>query len=286
MAGTGESGWAVGATLLVLAGDGSSRLGRDKVTTHVDGHRLVDRLLAQVPAQVPVVLVGSSRPELLDRVVLTQEDPAGGGPLAGIGAGLGEVSAPLVAVCAADMPFGVPVLAGALARLSRLVPGSTQACAGIDAVVPVDPRGRAQPLCAAHRTELLRERLASLEPLTGRPLRHVLPLLRVMEWPVPAQAVADVDTAEDLQAARTRAAEEGTVMQEWVDAVSAELGLDVVCDIDVILDLARDAAHNVDRPAAPITTYLLGAAVAGGADPAQAADLVSRLALHWAERTQ
>ena len=107
-----------------------------------------------------------------------------------------------------------------------------------------------------------------------------------MEWPVPAAALADVDTEEQLAVARTRAAEEDTDMQEWVDAVREALGVDVAVDIDAILDVARDAAHDVDRPAAPVTTYLLGAAVAAGADPAQAAAAVGELALGWAAREQ
>ena len=36
--------------------------------------------------------------------------------------------------------------------------------------------------------------------------------------------------------------------------------------------------------AAPLTTYLLGAAVAGGADPQEAAATINRLATDWAER--
>jgi hypothetical protein len=45
--------------------------------------------------------------------------------------------------------------------------------------------------------------------------------------------------------------------------------------------VARDAAHTVERPAAPVTAYLLGAAVARGADPAAAASAVSALAAGW-----
>jgi hypothetical protein len=39
-------------------------------------------------------------------------------------------------------------------------------------------------------------------------------------------------------------------------------------DIDLVLDLARDAAHGVARPAAPLTTFLVGLAAgrAGGSD--------------------
>ena len=75
-------------------------------------------------------------------------------------------------------------------------------------------------------------------------------------------------------------------MQEWVDAVREALGVDVALDIDAVLDVARDAAHGVDRPAAPVTTYLLGAAVAGGADAAQAAAAIGELARGWAAREQ
>ncbi|MFE1166988.1 DUF6457 domain-containing protein [Nocardiopsis sp. NPDC058789] len=71
---------------------------------------------------------------------------------------------------------------------------------------------------------------------------------------------------------------------EWSELVRAELeltGTDPLRkpDVDRVLDLARDAAHSVARPAAPLTTYLLGVAVGQGADPDEAAALLSRLAL-------
>jgi hypothetical protein len=75
---------------------------------------------------------------------------------------------------------------------------------------------------------------------------------------------------------------------EWAELVRAELdlaGTDPLqkADVDRILDLARDAAHSVARPAAPLTTYLLGVAVGQGADPDTAAAVLSRLALAQAE---
>jgi len=52
------------------------------------------------------------------------------------------------------------------------------------------------------------------------------------------------------------------LLDAWVAAVCAELGL--AADVNdlrpVLLDLARDAAHNVMRPAAPMTTFLVGLA--------------------------
>lgn len=70
-------------------------------------------------------------------------------------------------------------------------------------------------------------------------------------------------------------------MNAWADAVQKELGLSVGIDVDAILDLARVAAHTIERPAAPLTTYLLGVAVANGANFAEACDKISALAKAW-----
>lgn len=75
---------------------------------------------------------------------------------------------------------------------------------------------------------------------------------------------------------------------EWSKLVFEELELSgseplQKADVDRILDLARDAAHSVARPAAPLTTYLLGVAVGRGADPEEAAAALGRLALAHAE---
>jgi len=66
-------------------------------------------------------------------------------------------------------------------------------------------------------------------------------------------------------------------LDDWLDSVSAELGVGGV-DRDLVLDLARDVAHGIARPAAPLTTYLLGLAVGAGADPVEAAARLTALA--------
>jgi len=71
------------------------------------------------------------------------------------------------------------------------------------------------------------------------------------------------------------------MMNTWVNAVSAELGLPADVNVDVILDVARVAAHGVERPAAPVTTFLLGVAVAGGMDVTEAATKIQALAATW-----
>jgi uncharacterized protein DUF6457 len=73
-----------------------------------------------------------------------------------------------------------------------------------------------------------------------------------------------------------------STMDEWTAAVCAELGLDPgVADLRVVLDLTRDVAHGVARPAAPFTAYLVGVAVGRGLPVADAVARVSALAAGW-----
>lgn len=76
-----------------------------------------------------------------------------------------------------------------------------------------------------------------------------------------------------------------TVLEQWTESVCRELGLspdDI--DRDLILDLARDVAHGVARPGAPLTAYLLGLAVGRGAPVRETAGRITELAAGWTER--
>ncbi|WP_206055651.1 DUF6457 domain-containing protein [Nocardioides sp. GY 10127] len=76
-------------------------------------------------------------------------------------------------------------------------------------------------------------------------------------------------------------------LHDWIDEVCDALDLEAEIDEGLVLDLARVVAHNVTRPAAPLTAYLLGLAVGAkslSADPEAVEDLadrVSRLAESW-----
>lgn len=71
-------------------------------------------------------------------------------------------------------------------------------------------------------------------------------------------------------------------LDEWADAACRELGLDPASlDVTLVLDLARDVAHGVARPAAPLTAYLLGVAVGQGRPLAGSAARISQLAAQW-----
>lgn len=74
-------------------------------------------------------------------------------------------------------------------------------------------------------------------------------------------------------------------LHDWIDELCDALDVEVDLDEALILDVAREAAHNVDRPAAPITTFLLGyAAARSDGDPEQVERLAAAatdLARRW-----
>lgn len=49
-------------------------------------------------------------------------------------------------------------------------------------------------------------------------------------------------------------------LDDWTRTVATELGLDTGYERDLILELTRTVAHEVARPAAPLTAFLVGLA--------------------------
>ncbi|WP_235026444.1 DUF6457 domain-containing protein [Glutamicibacter sp. JC586] len=71
----------------------------------------------------------------------------------------------------------------------------------------------------------------------------------------------------------------------WLEAAAKELDLDSSdVDIATVLDVAKHVAHEVARPAAPLSTFLLGVALGSGKSELSslAEQLVSR-AHQWAD---
>ncbi|MEU5692243.1 NTP transferase domain-containing protein [Actinosynnema sp. NPDC020468] len=171
---------------VVLAGGRGSRLGEvDKAAVVVGGTPLLARALAAVAGAGRVVVVGPRRPWVsAPRVVWAREEPPGGGPLAGLAAGLASVVADRVVVLAVDQPW---VTAATVERLLAV---------GGDAVL-VDERGRPQWLTGAWSVPRLRAALPA-DP-AGASMRSLLGPLDAT--PVPAQGgeARDVDTPADLR---------------------------------------------------------------------------------------
>ena len=71
-------------------------------------------------------------------------------------------------------------------------------------------------------------------------------------------------------------------LESWTEAACAEFGIDpAIMDTRTVLDIARDAAHHVARPAAPLTAYLLGVAIGLGQPLDEAAERLRDLAARW-----
>lgn len=226
----------------MLAGGRGRRMGTgDKLARRVGGVPLLDRAIAALAGAERIVVAGPRRAWVTgaDRLIWVAENPPGGGPVAGLGAALSAVRAPRLVVLAGDLPFAAGLPEWLLDRLALTTPTATgQASAGeasaggelppgmaprgvapggprarpVDAVVPVDATGHAQPLAAAYRTAALRAAIATLPQVSGARLGQVLAGLRVATVPLSASppsapgpagyVVADCDTPEELQAAR------------------------------------------------------------------------------------
>ncbi|MFG2222628.1 DUF6457 domain-containing protein [Streptomyces sp. NPDC048644] len=74
-------------------------------------------------------------------------------------------------------------------------------------------------------------------------------------------------------------------MRKWIEAAKAELGVDLDVDVAELLDMTKVVAHGVARPAAPLTSFLVGYAAAregGGPGAVAAANRkVTALAARW-----
>ncbi|MER7847642.1 NTP transferase domain-containing protein [Kitasatospora sp. NPDC096077] len=185
--------------VIVPAGGAGRRLGGvDKPGLLVGESTLLDRVLAACVGARSTVVVGPVRPTARVGVRWTRERPPGGGPVAAVAAGLDLVTAEVVLLFAADLPF--------LDRrtVDRLVAALDDAGASVEAAVLVDAGGRDQPLAAAYRTAALRSALVGLGDPAGRPLWRLVGGLAGVRVADTDNVAYDCDTWEDLEQARER----------------------------------------------------------------------------------
>lgn len=175
---------AVTWAALILTGGTASRLGgADKAALARHGRPLLEHALAAVAGAAEVVVVGpeaaTSQP-----VRFTREEPPGGGPLAGVVAGVAALTGnhDLVVVLAVDMPH---VTAQTVTRLVAAVGDD-------DAAWLVDESGRRQ-LAGAVRPALVR----AVGEASGLPMRRLMGAGRAVDVPALGDEAADVDTWPD-----------------------------------------------------------------------------------------
>jgi molybdopterin-guanine dinucleotide biosynthesis protein A len=196
----------------VLAGGRSTRFGGDKLAADVGGRPLLYLAIEAVAEVVDevVVVIGSEAPEpslpanLPVPVLVARDAVAGGGPLAGLAAGLAVTSHPLAVLVGGDQPALRPALLRELFR--RLTPGFGGP--PLD-VVGLEEDGRLRPLPVALRVATTRPAAAvalaggirSLVGLFGRLRSGTLDSERWRELDPAGDSLRDIDTPDDLPSA-------------------------------------------------------------------------------------
>mgnify|MGYP000908538573 FL=1 len=186
---------------IVVGGGGGQRLGGvSKPDLVLGGVRLIDRVCAALTGACGAGCVAVVPPAVRvpDGVARTLEDPPGGGPLAGIDAGLSALNlgeGGLAVVVSVDAPgvgeFVPLLLAEPLGEAAdgRIVRGG-------------EPEPFDQYLMGVYRVASLRraidEAVAALGSVRGVGVRRVLRSLALERVEVDALACRDVDTPEDL----------------------------------------------------------------------------------------
>jgi molybdopterin-guanine dinucleotide biosynthesis protein A len=179
------------ATLLVLAGGGSRRMGRPKAWLEVGDTILLRWVVDRLAPQFSEVVTSFAEPEQLEqpipyRVVFDRKLSAG--PLAGIEAGLAAARYDPVFVIACDMPYVTK-------EVAQVAVAAARTC---DAAIP-RIGGRPEPVCAAYRKSALAV-IASALDAGNRRAADVLDLMDVT-WldGVDSDVVRSLNTPEDYE---------------------------------------------------------------------------------------
>ncbi|GAA6525978.1 molybdenum cofactor guanylyltransferase [Intrasporangium sp. DVR] len=177
-------------------------MGRHKPALTVGGRAIVARVIDAVPGW-PVVVVGSGA-RVPEGTRVVSEQPPGGGPVAGIAAGWAALTdGSYAAELGPDGPDVVVVLAGDLPFLTRDHLEALVAAADGGVAVTVSTSGP-NWLCSAWPAQLLRSRLAAVGAPAGVSVRRLLGDVPRVETPDRHDIATDVDTPEELEAARRR----------------------------------------------------------------------------------
>ncbi len=196
---------------VLLAGGSSRRMNGTDKPSLVVGARPLLVSVAQAATDAGtrrLIIVGPSRPGAVQAALARLadyragwlahvcEEPAGSGPVAGLRRGLAEVSAPWLALLAADLPF----LTGT--HLTALLTADIPASAA--GAVLADADGRPQWLAGCWRVRSLRRALAAYDGASLHGLLAPLDplLIRIATAGGPMAPWLDCDTPDELAAAR------------------------------------------------------------------------------------
>jgi len=178
-----------GFTVAILIGGDSSRMGADKATYEIDGTAMAN-LVAQAATEAgasEVLLVGGTSSRAKALIGSWKKDTyPGEGPLGGVITALKASKTDSVVVLSCDMPFITSAV------ISSLVSGLT------DAQATVGRTDRLNWLCAAWSKDECLQTLQGVWKRNERAVHRAAVLLDVLEVPVPAVAVRNINTPQDL----------------------------------------------------------------------------------------
>lgn len=183
------------ATLLVLAGGTSRRMGRPKAWLEVGDTILLRWVVDRLAPAFSEVMTAFAEPEQLEQPVpyrVVFDRKRSGGPLAGIEAGLLAARVDPVFVIACDMPY-------VTSQLAHIAVAAARTC---DAAVPrID--GRPEPVCAAYRKSALPYITAALDSGSRRAAEVLAGMDVTWLEDVDSEVVRSLNTPDDYLRFRT-----------------------------------------------------------------------------------
>ena len=196
----------------ILVGGASSRMGKDKAQLVLGGRDFVQRIhgaLSSITTETS--LVGAKRERAASLKLSAVPDVhVEWGALGGLHAALAACRAEWAVVVACDLPFVTGELFVRLASLRD----------DFDAVIPVQPDGRWQPLCALYRAGVCRDLAEELISIGERRPRALLKVARtrlvgfeeIIDLPGANRFFTNINTPQDYEDARKE--EEGALSSQ------------------------------------------------------------------------
>ena len=179
-------------SVAILIGGDSSRMGSDKATFQVDGVAMANRVAAAAAeaGAAEILMIGGTQARAKNLSGAWKKDAfPGEGPLGGVITALKAAEHDTVVVLSCDMPFITAAVINSLVR-------------GLaDAQATVGRTDRLNWLCAAWSKEECLKPLQGVWKRNERAVHRAAVLLDVVEVPVPAVAVRNVNTPSDLEPA-------------------------------------------------------------------------------------
>ncbi len=230
---------------IVIAGGKSSRMDYvDKLNLPLSGKTLLEIAIANA---VGKTFLSTNLDRNFGEIKTVKDLVSDGGPAVGVWSCLQFVDAEYVLLIAADQPF-------ISNYLSDLITKAISHHSG--AWLKVD--GELQPFASCVKSSLLYESLKDSQGVSES-MKQILNTLDLAQISVKPKGVWDIDTWADYFYALGQVNEKSAMTEEWINTLSQQLDLSLdFLDQEEILDLTREVAHNIERKAAPLTTFLLG----------------------------